>query len=245
MNILKIKLVKSRLVEHYQYGMLKLLRVPVNYGVDCADEDSEFFAYISTLGGGLLEGDKYEQSFTLDNAKSVISSQSSQKIYKGSSCVNTKIDLKNNASFVFHNDANIFYPNANFTSKSTINLSKDSKLFYVDGGFLGYSEGNFKSYMGLKIYIDSKLALNDVFYYDSKSSVQSLYQHEYFYNIIVYADIKIEEIQEEHIKAHSSKINGITIVRILSDNNGEAIKYINSIKESFLKQSNMTLTSIR
>lgn len=244
-NVLNIKLIKNKLVEHYQYGMLKLLRVPVNYGVNCPDEDSEFFAYISALGGGLAEGDKYNQSFTLEDAKAVINSQSSQKIYKGSSRVNTKINLKGNSSFVFHNDANIFYPNSNFTSKNTIFLDKDSKLFFLDGGFLGYAEGNFRANMYLRLYIDSKLVLNDVFCYESKEDLQSLYKHEYFYNAIMVGDVEFETLHKPNIKAHASKINKVTIIRILSDSNDEAIRYINNIKNSFLTKSNMTLTSIR
>lgn len=243
MNVLDIKLIDNKLVKHYQYGMLKLLSVPVNYGMDCLD--NEFFAYISTLGGGLVEGDKYEQNFVLDNTKAVISSQSCQKVYKGKSTLKTKINLANNSKFVFHNDANIFYPNSDFTSSNTIFLDKNSKLFFVDGGFLGYAEGNFRANMQFRLYINSKLALNDVFCYESKNDLQSLYKHEYFYNVIIYDDLEFETIHKPNIKAHASKVNEVIIIRILSDNNGEAIKYMNNIKNSFLTKSNMTLTSTR
>lgn len=243
MNILRLGFENGALTEHYQYGMLKLLPVPVNYGVDCADK--EFFAYISSLGGGLLEGDKYTQSFKLINSKAVISSQSSQKIYKGNSKIETKIDLDDKSSFVFHNDANVFYPNAHFTNKTKIFIKRNSRLFYVDGGFIGYAKGNFAADMSLRLYIDYKLALNDVFYYRNTNNLNALYNHEYFYSVVISGGCDVEHIHEEHLKSHSSTIDGVTILRVLADNNGEAIKYINSIKGKWLQDSKMTLMSIR
>lgn len=243
MNILRLGFENGALIEHYQYGMLKLLPVPVNYGMDCSDK--EFFAYISSLGGGLLEGDKYTQSFRLVNSKAVISSQSSQKIYKGSSIVETKIDLDSNSSFVFHNDANVFYPNAYFTNKTKIFLKNGGRLFYVDGGFIGYAKGEFAANMSLRLYVDYRLALNDVFYYRDICNLNAMYNHEYFYTVIISGKCSIENIQSERLKSHASEINGITVLRVLADNNGEAIKYINGIKSKWLQDSNMSLMSIR
>lgn len=244
MNVLRIVLEKKVLKEHYQHGMLKLFEVPVNYG-HVYEESPEFFAYISTLGGGLANNDSYEQNFTLIDSKAVINSQASQKIYKGNSLIDTRIQLDNKSCFVFHNDANIFYPNSNFISKTTIFAKKNSRLFIVDGGFIGYAKGNFIARLGLRLFIDYKLALNDNFCYYSRDDLNALYEHEYFYTLLIRNAPKFTLVQEDNLKAHASTINGTTIVRILSNSNGLAINYINNIKNSFLQQENMSLISTR
>lgn len=244
MNILRIKLEKSVLREHYQYGMLKLFEVPVNHG-HYIKGDTEFFAYISTLGGGLVDKESYKQNFKLIDSKAVINSQANQKIYKGNSSVETKIELDNNSCFVFHNDANIFYPNSNFISENAIFAKKQSKLFVVDGGFVGYADGDFSAKLSLKLFIDYKLALYDNFCYHSRDNLNALYRHDYFYTLVIRGAPEINSIQEKDIKAHASTIDETTIVRILSNDNGLAIDYINSIKNSFLQQEGMTLKSTR
>lgn len=244
MNRLCIKLENKSLKEHYQSGMLKLFEVPVNHG-HLYEENPEFFGYISTLGGGLANEDSLEQSFSLTNSKAVISSQASQKIYKGSSFIKTKIEIDSNSSFVFHNDANIFYPNSNFLSNTIIFAKENSKFFIVDGGFSGYANGNFKANLALKLFINHKLALYDNFSYRQLEDINAFFTHQYFYTILLRSDIQFDSINEENLKAYASSINETTVIRVFSDNNGLAIDYINHIKNSFLKQEEMSLISTR
>ncbi|WP_267523804.1 urease accessory protein UreD [Campylobacter sp. MG1] len=229
MNTLKITLYDNKLKNNFQLGMTRLLEVP------CYDD--MFFAYLITLGGGLVDKDMYELDFELLNSKAYLSSQSNQKIYKGKQKLNTKITL-NNSSLIFHNDANIFYEDANFNSTSTIYFDSLSKFIYIDGGFIGYSKAKFKANLRLKLFINYKLIFNDNFIYENINSLLSNLNYEYFYNLILNENIDIKEIFNENIIITHSNINNILIVRILSNSNDLAMSYINDIKQEFLlKQS--------
>ncbi|MBT0878011.1 MULTISPECIES: urease accessory protein UreD [unclassified Campylobacter] len=243
MSLLKITLENNHLKEHYQQGMQRLIQVPTRFGEDSENED--FFAYLSTLGGGFVNQDNYAQSFKLVNSKATLSSQSNQKIYKGTSSLKTNIELDNNSILVFHNDANIFYQNSNFSSKTTIFMNDNSRLFYLDGGFLGYANSQFKAKLSLRIFINNKLSINDIFYYNSNSSLNSLYNHNYFYTLIIKGDVEFKTIHNENLKAHSSIINNTNIIRISSDDNDLAMKYINDIKSNFLHKGGMKLILAR
>lgn len=236
MSVLKASIKDGTLHYHYQRGMLRLLELPTEYA-KAHFEKSEFFAYISTLGGGMVKGDNYLQDFKFENSKAILSSQSNQKIYKGSSNLTTKISLDESSKLVFHNDANIFYKNSDFSSKTTIFVKNGGKFFYLDGGFIGYSGGEFTSNLTLRIYIDSKLALNDNFCYENKRDLNALFEYEYFYTITMSYAPTLQSISTNDIKAYASSINGITMVRIIANDNDIANDYINEIKFNFLKEN--------
>lgn len=236
MNILKIKLQEGALKEHYQSGMQRLLQVPI-----CGERlsENEFFAYISTLGGGLVSGDTYRQEIALFNSKVMLNSQSNQKIYKGHSILESKIHLDENSSLVFHNDANIFYAKSDFLSQTSLFAKKDSKFFYLDGGFIGYSLGDFKAKMNFRLFIESRLILNDAFCYFSPKNLHLLLEYEYFYTIFIRGLDEVPHKNEKNLKAYASKIKDNLIVRILSNNQDGALEYINALKRYFVKGVNM------
>lgn len=235
MNILDISLKNGKLNKHYQQGMQRLLELPIKYAKEY--NGNEFFAYISTLGGGLVGGDSYTQSFELFNTKASLNSQSNQKIYKGHSKLNTKINIDANSSLIFHNDANIFYKDSDFLSKTIIFAKKNSKMFYLDGGFSGYSGGEFNANMICRLYIDSKLSLNDVFDYKNINNVNLFYKYEYFYTIVIRGVDEVSIINEEKIISYASSLNDNIIVRILAKDNDLAMKYVNDLKEHFLRDA--------
>ncbi|CAM2794125.1 urease accessory protein UreD [Helicobacter burdigaliensis] len=233
MNALKIKIQEGFLKEHYQQGMQRLMQVPIYGGETC--NDKEFFAYISTLGGGLVGGDSYFQEISLLDSKATLNSQSNQKIYKGNSTLQTRIVVDEKSALVFHNDANIFYAKSDFKSKTSMFAKKDSKFFYLDGGFIGYSLGDFKANMHFRLFIDSKLVLNDVFNYFCKKNIHLFLEYEYFYTIFIRGLEEIPSINEKNIKAYASNLKDNLVVRVLSNNQGEAIEYINALKRYFVK----------
>lgn len=245
MSILRVKLENGVLTENYKVGMQKMLPLPIRYSSDFdRRQEREFFAYLTTLGGGLVNGDEYFQSFTLNNTKGAIRSQSNQKVYKGKSAFKTRLTADENSVLVFHNDANIFYPNSNFYSQTKLFCKKETKVFYLDGGFIGYAEGQFSANMNFRMYVDSKLCLNDVFAYDYNSAaLNSLFNHDYFYTVIIRDELELPCIQEESLKAHFSQIGENMIIRIASDDNDIAMKYIEEIKMKFLQKNQMTLIS--
>lgn len=243
MSILRVRLENGVLAENYKVGMQKIMPLPIIYGPSIS-EQKEFFGYLTTLGGGMVNGDEYFQSFTFNNTKGAIRSQSNQKIYKGTSTFKTRLEMDENSVLVFHNDANIFYPNANFYSQTKLFAKKNSKIFYLDGGFIGYADGQFSSNMSFRLYLDGKISLNDVFTYDyNKTQLNGLFQHEYFYTVIIRDDMEVANVHTDKLKAHGSKIGENIIVRIATDDNDIAMKYIEEIKVKFLTKNNMTLIS--
>lgn len=245
MSILKVKLENGILAENFKFGMQKIMPLPVRYGSNYdAIEDREFFAYLTTLGGGLVNGDEVSQSFEFKNTKGAIRSQSNQKVYKGSSKLKTKLSVDNSSVLVFHNDANIFYPNSNFYSQTKLFANKNAKFFYMDGGYIGYANGEFSANMNFRLYVDGKITLNDTFFYNhNKSHLNSLLNHEYFYTIFIREELNLPNIQTEKLKAYASIMGKNIIVRVASDDNDIAIGYIERIKKEFLQKNKMTLIS--
>lgn len=223
MNILNIELSKNLLKKHYQSGLLKLLRVGYN----------EFFAYISTLGGGLTNKESYDLKISLEKSKAELYSQSSQKIYEGYSKIKTTINLSDNSTLVYQNDPNIFYANSHLSTNTSIFLDKSSKIFYTDGGYAGYSKGDFKLSSILRIFINSKLALNDVFNYDKNLS--AFYNYLYFYNVLIYGKNYDVFLDEANLKVCSNNINDVNIIRIIANHNDLAMDYINELRNEFLR----------
>lgn len=245
MTILRVQLENGVLTENYKVGMQKMLPLPIRYASDFdRDQEREFFAYLTTLGGGFVNGDDYFQSFTLNNTKAAIRSQSNQKVYKGTSQLTTRLYLDESSVLMFHNDANIFYPTANFYSQTKLFAKQDSKFFYLDGGFIGYAEGQFSANLTLRVYIDGKLWLNDVFAYNyDETFLNSLFNHQYFYTVVIRENMEIPSVHNDQLKAHVSTMGNMNIIRIASDSNDIAMKYIEEIKVVFLTQNEMTLIS--
>lgn len=236
MSYLKAKIDNGILKQHYQKGALRLLEIPVK---DEYNNENQFFAFLSTLGGGMVDKDDYKQDFFISNSKSSIYSQSNQKIYKGFSSLKTTLDIKEGSSLVYHNDANIFYTNSNFISETKINISNDSNLFFLDGGYTGYAKDIFNCTMLTKIYKDYKLLYNDVFDYRIKKNLSLFFNFDYFYTILIKGGIDIINIYNSNLVANSSQIKDLSIVRIMSNDNDIAMNYINNIKQNFILKNNM------
>lgn len=238
MSVLKTTIKDGALKEHYQKGALRLISLPVDYGKARDEDDNRFFAYLSTLGGGLVGGDNYSQNFKMENSNAVLSSQSNQKVYKGASKLKTLINLDERSKLLFYNHANIFYKDADFSSKTTIFCQSGAQLFYLDGGFIGYADACFKANMSLRIYINSSLKLNDLFHYDSRQNLNSFFNYEYFYTlVIVNEELDIPDVDESDLKAFSSKIDKVTVLRVVSSKNDSAMNYIDELKNQFLKEN--------
>lgn len=246
MSILRVRLENGILTENYKSGMQKILPLPIRYGSDYdVKKEREFFAYLTTLGGGLVNGDEYFQCFELKNTKGAIRSQSNQKVYKGKSKLKTKLFVDDASVLVFHNDANIFYPCSDFYSQTKVFTNKNAKLFYLDGGYIGYANGEFSANMNFRLYVDGKINLNDTFCYNyNRNNLNCLLKHEYFYTVFIRDNISLPDIQTEKLKAHTSVMGENIIVRIASDDNDIAISYIEKIKKEFLQNNKMTLLSI-
>lgn len=127
--------------------------------------------YIIGLGGGYVEGEKYKYIFTLkDNAKAVITTQASTKVYKSPNKIateqETSIYLERNSVLEYITDSLILYKDAVYKQKNNIYMDKSSTLIYSDGITSGWApDGSNFSYNTVQlknnIYIDNELVLLD------------------------------------------------------------------------------------
>ena len=127
--------------------------------------------YLLQLGGGYIEGEKYKSIFSLkDEARAIITTQASSKVYK---CINkvkteqeTEINLGVNSVLEYITDSVILYKDAVYKQVNNIYLDKSSTLIYSDGITAGWSpEGDKFSYSSVQlksnVYVNNKLILLD------------------------------------------------------------------------------------
>lgn len=127
--------------------------------------------YLIGLGGGYVEGEKYKNSFILnENTRVMITTQASTKVYK---CPNkiksmqeTYIKLSKNCVLEYITDSLILYKDAVYKQTNDIYIDKSSTLIYSDGITSGWSpDGSNFSYNKIQlknnIYLDNKLVLLD------------------------------------------------------------------------------------
>lgn len=131
------------------------------------------------LGGAFLSNEKYQTDIIVDNnAEIIVTSQSANKVNvtkpdDDPSTYNLNIEIKENASLEFINDAIILYPNAKYYQYSCINMTKTSNLIYTDIISPGYSTSEQKykydeMFLKLEITFDNKLVLYDKLYFEPK-----------------------------------------------------------------------------
>ncbi|WP_300697442.1 urease accessory protein UreD [uncultured Clostridium sp.] len=127
--------------------------------------------YLLQLGGGYIEGEKYKNIFKLkDNARAIITTQASAKVYK---CLNniktkqeTEIELGKNSVLEYITDNVILYKDAIYKQVNNIYLDESSTLIYSDGITAGWSpEGDNFKYKSVQlksnVYVNNKLVLLD------------------------------------------------------------------------------------
>lgn len=149
----------------YYEGLVKVSR-----SIKMNNENIPTF-YLLQLGGGYVEGEKYKNIFNLkDEARAIITTQASSKVYK---CINkikteqeTEINLGINSVLEYITDSVILYKDAAYKQVNNIYLDKSSTLIYSDGITAGWSpEGDKFSYSSVQlksnIYVNNKLVLLD------------------------------------------------------------------------------------
>lgn len=127
--------------------------------------------FLVGLGGGYVEGEKYRFEITLkDKARSIITTQSSTKVYKcehnRETKQETKIILKDSSILEYITNSVILYKDAIYKQVNEIYMDDDSTLIYSDGITSGWSkEGESFSYnkalLNTKVYLNNKIVLLD------------------------------------------------------------------------------------
>ncbi|MGV3026788.1 urease accessory protein UreD [Clostridium thermobutyricum] len=133
------------------------------------EEISTYF--LIQIGGGYVEGERFLNNIELkENARAIVTTQASTKIYK---CENkketyqkTKVILSKNSILEFINDPVILYKDAKYKQENNIYIDKDSTLIYSDGITSGWSPtGEVFKYSSAKLktnlYYDGELMLID------------------------------------------------------------------------------------
>ena len=127
--------------------------------------------FLVGLGGGYVEGEKYRFEITLkDKARSIITTQSSTKVYKcehnRETKQETKIILKDSSILEYITNSVILYKDAIYKQVNEFYMDDDSTLIYSDGITSGWSkEGESFSYnkalLNTKVYLNNKIVLLD------------------------------------------------------------------------------------
>lgn len=127
--------------------------------------------FIVGLGGGYVEGEKYRFEITLKNgARSIITTQSSTKVYKcehnEETKQETKIILKDSSVLEYVTNSVILYKDAIYKQVNEIYMDDDSTLIYSDGITSGWSkDGESFTYsralLNTKVYLNNRIVLLD------------------------------------------------------------------------------------
>ncbi|MDD6796540.1 MAG: urease accessory protein UreD [Clostridiaceae bacterium] len=134
-----------------------------------SEKISTFF--IVGLGGGYVEGEKYNFKITCKkDSRAIITTQACTKVYKcehgGITNQNTIIKLENNSVLEYITDSVILYKDANYKQVNIIYMKNDSTLIYTDGITSGWSKNGGKFQYSrvqfeTKVYMDDKIVLLD------------------------------------------------------------------------------------
>ncbi|WP_031488994.1 urease accessory protein UreD [Ureaplasma canigenitalium] len=124
-----------------------------------------------TMGGGYISGERYRQDFEIkDNARCIITTQSSAKAYKSvndkSSLQYTNITVGKNAVLEYLSDNVIVYENGRFEQFNNFHITKTSTLIYTECFGPGWSPFGIsymyeKMYLNTKIFMDGEIVLFD------------------------------------------------------------------------------------
>ncbi|AJQ45234.1 urease accessory protein UreD [Ureaplasma diversum] len=124
-----------------------------------------------TMGGGFVSGEVYRQDFEVgDNARCILTTQSSSKTYKAidnkTSVQHTNIKVGKNAILEYVSDNLIVYENGRFAQYNEFHVENSSTLIYSECFGPGWSPLGAAymydlMYLNTKIYYDNKLVLFD------------------------------------------------------------------------------------
>ena len=201
--------------------------------------------FLMQLGGGIVEGEKYNINVELkENVRAIITTQAASKVYK---CENsyesfqeTTLKLQENSILEYITDPVILYKDAVYRQENNIYMTKSSTLIYTDGITSGWSPDKKrfqyeKAKLKTNIYMDGvPVLLDNMLINPREDDIDGLGFMEGYKNFatLIILDDRIDKNIIEHLREEILKLNldinfGITGLEV----NGFVLRFIGNLTQ--------------
>ena len=201
--------------------------------------------FLMQLGGGIVEGEKYNINVELkENVRAIVTTQAASKVYK---CENsyesfqeTTLKLEENSILEYITDPVILYKDAVYRQENNIYMTKSSTLIYTDGITSGWSPDKKrfqyeKAKLKTNIYMDGvPVLLDNMLINPREDDIDGLGFMEGYKNFatLIILDDRIDKNIIEHLREEILKLNldinfGITGLEV----NGFVLRVIGNLTQ--------------
>ncbi len=229
--------------------------------------------FLMQLGGGIVEGEKYNINVELkENVRAIITTQAASKVYK---CENsyesfqeTTLKLQENSILEYITDPVILYKDAVYRQENNIYMTKSSTLIYTDGITSGWSPDKKrfqyeKAKLKTNIYMDGvPVLLDNMLINPREDDIDGLGFMEGYKNFatLIILDDRIDKNIIEHLREEILKLNldinfGITglevngfVLRVIGNLTQDLEEVVglchNYIRRKILNSQNLTIRKL-
>ena len=229
--------------------------------------------FLMQLGGGIVEGEKYNINVELkENVRAIVTTQADSKVYK---CENsyesfqeTTLKLEENSILEYITDPVILYKDAVYRQENNIYMTKSSTLIYTDGITSGWSPDKKrfqyeKAKLKTNIYMDGvPVLLDNMLINPREDDIDGLGFMEGYKNFatLIILDDRIDKNIIEHLREEILKLNldinfGITglevngfVLRVIGNLTQDLEEVVglchNYIRRKILNSQNLTIRKL-
>ena len=229
--------------------------------------------FLMQLGGGIVEGEKYNINVELkENVRAIVTTQAASKVYK---CENsyesfqeTTLKLEENSILEYITDPVILYKDAVYRQENNIYMTKSSTLIYTDGITSGWSPDKKrfqyeKAKLKTNIYMDGvPVLLDNMLINPREDDIDGLGFMEGYKNFatLIILDDRIDKNIIEHLREEILKLNldinfGITglevndfVLRVIGNLTQDLEEVVglchNYIRRKILNSQNLTIRKL-
>ena len=229
--------------------------------------------FLMQLGGGIVEGEKYNINVELkENVRAIVTTQAASKVYK---CENsyesfqeTTLKLEENSILEYITDPVILYKDAVYRQENNIYMTKSSTLIYTDGITSGWSPDKKrfqyeKAKLKTNIYMDGvPVLLDNMLINPREDDIDCLGFMEGYKNFatLIILDDRIDKNIIEHLREEILKLNldinfGITglevngfVLRVIGNLTQDLEEVVglchNYIRRKILNSQNLTIRKL-
>lgn len=229
--------------------------------------------FLMQLGGGIVEGEKYNINVELkENVRAIVTTQAASKVYK---CENsyesfqeTTLKLEENSILEYITDPVILYKDAVYRQENNIYMTKSSTLIYTDRITSGWSPDKKrfqyeKAKLKTNIYMDGvPVLLDNMLINPREDDIDGLGFMEGYKNFatLIILDDRIDKNIIEHLREEILKLNldinfGITglevngfVLRVIGNLTQDLEEVVglchNYIRRKILNSQNLTIRKL-